>query len=92
MIISGNPVRVFKISMMIMMILRNRLHCAFYFQIGCRVYGSSDLDSGLQIVRMEEISPVQQEMIDNEISRLLKVSGRVTHYLLPKLNSGLEES
>lgn len=53
-------------------------------KVGCRVYGSSDLDSGLQIVRMEEISPVQQEMIDDEISRLLKESYERAKNLLKK--------
>ena len=41
-------------------------------QIGCRVYGATSIDE-LNLIQEDKISPAQQEMIDSEISRLLKV-------------------
>lgn len=53
-------------------------------KVGCRVYGSADIDSGFAIIKKEDISPAQQEMIDNEISRLLNESYERAKALLKK--------
>lgn len=53
-------------------------------KIGCRFFGSQDVDAGFSIIKQEEISPQQQEVIDSEISRLLKESYERAKALIKK--------
>jgi ATP-dependent metalloprotease len=43
-------------------------------KVGVRVFGEDAVDSGLSMLKVNDVSPATTELVDNEIKRFLQVS------------------